>query len=144
MIGVADGSADYIVAQSIYSHTGENLFRRSVSAIARCLNLSGQALFTVVLPGDESSEIMPLGSETEGWLYPYCLAFTEPEVFDICQGCGLHIQRLPWFHPRQTWFRAVTNPAHLMNPSMLAELGTGKPLFDERFKGASPLRGGSI
>lgn len=133
MSGVADASADYIVAQSIYSHTGADLFTLSVQAAARCLSPAGQFLFTTILPGDAGAGTMPRGQDTRGWLYPGCLSFDTSEVEAVCGAAGLHVQRLPWYHPRQTWFRATLDPGLRITDDMLAALGTGKPLFDNRF-----------
>ncbi|QGX96786.1 class I SAM-dependent methyltransferase (plasmid) [Roseovarius faecimaris] len=133
MTGVADDSADYIVAQSIYSHTGADLFTLSVAAAARCLSPTGQFLFTAILPDDAGVDRMPRGPAHEGWLYPGCLSFAEADVSAVCSAAGLHVQRLAWYHPRQTWFRAIRDPALRMTEEMFATLGTGKPLFDKRF-----------
>ncbi|MFK7940751.1 MAG: cyclopropane-fatty-acyl-phospholipid synthase family protein [Roseovarius sp.] len=133
MRGAAPGSADYIVAQSIYSHTGSALFQTSIEAAARCLAPSGQMLFTTIIPGDKGSQSMPKGTEYEGWLYPKCLSFEADDVMRACKMAGLHVQQLKWFHPRQTWFRATLDEGLQMSPEMIDKLGTGRPLFDNRF-----------
>ncbi|MFC6582717.1 methyltransferase [Sulfitobacter aestuariivivens] len=133
MTGVADGSADYVIAQSIYSHTGVDLLETSFQAVARSLTPSGQFLFTAILPDDAAAASMQRGLEFDGWLYPQCLTFSGSDVEAECAKAGLHVQRLPWYHPRQTWFRATLNPDLRMTQDMFATLGTGKPLFDSRF-----------
>lgn len=130
---VTDGSIDYIVAQSIYSHTGYDALLASFKAAARCLNEDGQYLFTIVTPDNLGAKNMAAGAETSGWAYPQCVTFIADEIAEHCATCGLHVQKLPWFHPRQTWFRATLNPSLAMSDQMMADLGTGKPLFDQRF-----------
>jgi len=130
---VADASADFIIAQSIYSHTGLDLFATSIHAAARCLSPTGQLLFTAILPDSTGVKNMPLGAEIAGWVYPGCTCFTHEIILQVCADAGLHVQQLNWFHPRQVWFRATHTPDLQLSPEMEAQLGTGKPLFDKRF-----------
>lgn len=130
---VVASSADYIVAQSIYSHTGQDALLTSLKAAARSLNGNGQYLFTVVTPDNMGAQNMAAGAESSGWIYPKCVTFTADEVSAVCAEAGLHVQQLPWFHPRQTWFRAVISEHRCMSAEQMADLGTGKPLFDPRF-----------
>ncbi len=133
LAAVPDGSADFIVAQSIYSHTGGDLFGRSLAAVARSLAPDGIFLFTVVTPYDPAAARMPRGADTTGWVYPGCVRFGVPEVIRLGLEAGLHMEPLSWFHPRQSWFYAVRNPARRLTPDMVALLGSGKPLFDARY-----------
>lgn len=130
---IADGSVDFAVAQSIYSHTGQDMLLASLEAVARCLNETGQYLFTAVTPNDPGAKQMETGAQSSGWIYPKCVTFSVDEVTTLCAQFGLHVQHLPWHHPRQTWFRATRDPGLAMSDQMLAALGTGKPLFDPRF-----------
>ena len=136
MTGVGDESADFIVAQSIYSHTGSDLFEASLAAAARCLAPQGQFLLTIIRDGDAGAQTMPRLAETQGWVYPDCVGCDPADLQARCAALGLEIQELPWFHPRQTWYRAVKDPALVMTPEMFAQVGTGKPLFDPRFRSA--------
>ena len=134
MSGVEDGGSAFIIAQSIYSHVGSDLLQTSMAAVARCLSEQGQFLFTAILPDCPHAGNMPRASSYSGWLYPGCTVFEEAEIQQACRGAGLHVQRLPWYHPRQVWFRAVASPDRLMTPEMISELGSGRPLFDRRFE----------
>lgn len=126
------GTVDFAVAQSIYSHTGADEMAASLKRVAAVLAPRGQFLFTAIIPGDSGVGQMDLGRDVSGWVYPECVSFMPGEVEELAQGAGLHVQALPWFHPRQTWYRA-TREAQPLDAEMLAALGTGKPLFDERF-----------
>lgn len=131
---VADASMDAVVAQSIYSHAGSASFARSLSALRRVLAPGGQILMTVILPQDPGfSDIAP-GSAAPDWVYPDCVGYLETEVQALCDAAGLSVQRLDWFHPRQTWFRATATEAESLTPEMCAALGTGRPLLDARFQ----------
>lgn len=125
---------DFVVAQSIYTHTGHDLFTRSVKVVADNLAPGGQFLFNATIPGDLNYSGSEPGREKPGWNYPECVSFDADTVTEICQQAGLFVQRLDWFHPRVSWFRAVHNPKFLLTDAMLAQLGTGRPLFDRRFK----------
>ncbi|MBK5921006.1 hypothetical protein CCR80_08175 [Rhodothalassium salexigens] len=96
-----DGRFDMIVAQSIYSHTGTGLLARSLTAIAGALAPAGQALVTIIEggrdhPGDQ-------------WVYPGCVTVRPATLRRLAARAGLGCERLPWFHPRQTWYR-LTGP----------------------------------
>lgn len=132
---IEDGGMDFAVAQSIYSHTGADLMQRSLAAVARVLAPTGRFLFTVIVPGDPGHARMEQGSDASGWIYPECVAYQESDITALCAQCGLAVQRLNWFHPRQSWFHATPNADALLTPGMLEQLGTGRPLFDPRFQG---------
>ena len=133
MSGVAENSADFVVAQSIYSHTGLDLFETSLRAVSRCLAQSGQFLFTLFRPLNVANSAIQDGAKQNGWFYPECVTYAPDTTKRIFEDTGLHVQQLNWFHPRQCWFRAVRDPKLVMNDAMMAALGTGKPLFDSRF-----------
>ncbi|MEO0866656.1 MAG: methyltransferase, partial [Pseudomonadota bacterium] len=132
LTGLDPASVDTAVAQSIYSHTGRDTFSTSLRGIARVLKPQGQALFTVVDPA-QATKVTPKGIDSAGWIYPGCVTYGRAAVLALCKAAGLHVQRLDWFHPRQTWYRAVRDPDLRLNRAMRAALGTGRPLFDPRF-----------
>lgn len=130
---VAARSQDFVLAQSVYSHAGADIFDVSVRAAAKVLGPAGQFLFTAIVPGAAGFARLELGIKTQGWKYPDCLSYTEEEVRDICARASLRVQKLAWFHPRQAWFRAVADPDLLLSREDEQEMGSGKPLFDPRF-----------
>ncbi len=134
LAGVADHSSDFIVAQSIYSHVGLDLLQSSLAAASRCLSQQGQFLFTAILADCAGAANKTKGSAYSGWLYPECTLFEEDAITEACQQSGLHVQKLSWYHPRQVWFRAVRDPDMCLTTHMVQQLGTGRPLFDTRFK----------
>jgi tetratricopeptide (TPR) repeat protein/SAM-dependent methyltransferase len=87
---------DFIIAQSIFSHTGEDLIKIAFNNIQRSLTDDGIALVTFI-KGEQNFA-------GNGWIYPDCVEFTESTILTFIEACGLHVKELPWFHPRQTWF----------------------------------------
>lgn len=124
---------DFAIAQSIYSHTGMDLFRNSVAQIRQVLAPGGQFLFTIIEQGSPNSHKMENGTDVGGWIYPYCVTFDPQTAVGVCAEVGLTAQRLSWFHPRQTWYRATLDGSTL-DAGQIASLGDGKPLFDTRFR----------
>jgi len=128
-------SFDFVVAQSIFSHTGHDLFQKCMKNVARVLKPNGQFLFTVL------DETVPQYSflkdkdeyQKNGWIYPQCVVIEESVVQAISQDAGLYVQAIDWFHPRQRWYRAVLDEDLMLTSKQFATLGTGRPLFDERF-----------
>lgn len=125
---------DFIVAQSIFSHTGGDILDRPMEQARMSLNPGGQFLFTIIDEYTELYDRLQHGNEGKGWKYPGCFKFDKADVHERCERAGLHVQRLDWFHPRQSWYRAVLDEAMLLDDSRLAQLGTARPLFDDRFE----------
>ena len=86
---------DYAFAQSIFSHTGLDLFEKWLSEISDHINNSGVLLATFLVDDEDSRE--------SGWIYPGCVKFTPSTVKEISLKYGLRFQLLDWFHPRQSW-----------------------------------------
>ncbi len=126
---------DFIVAQSIFSHTGLDMLEGALSSARDVLAPSGQFLFTAITESAPGfGERSPLGRDAKGWIYPECVSFSEDEITSICNRAGLQAQRLAWFHPRQVWYRAVTNPDMLLNCQHAKIMDAGRVLFDDRFQ----------
>jgi cyclopropane fatty-acyl-phospholipid synthase-like methyltransferase len=119
---------DFIVAQSIFSHTGTDLLERALERAAASSHAKTQILFTVLDESSVSSSKL-LGPELSGWFYPECVEYREADILSLCMKLGLQAERLDWFHPRQSWYRAVLNTGSVLNSDQRAKLGVGKPLF---------------
>lgn len=91
---------DYVVAQSIFSHTAPDLLERWIGDVA--LRLSEQGiLFATVLEGDAECD-------GKGWVYPECVEYRLQTVATIARNHGLELKELNWYHPRQTWCALVS------------------------------------
>lgn len=86
---------DFAFAQSIFSHTGIDLFEVWLSDISRHLSNDGILLGTFLIDDSDSKET--------GWIYPGCIKFNPKTVEQIAIKYELNFQLLNWFHPRQTW-----------------------------------------
>lgn len=86
---------DYMVAQSIFSHTAPDLLTQWLQEAACHLQDSGYLLATII-EGDTPCE----GS---GWIYPECVEFPLDYVRRVAAEQGLEVLPLNWYHPRQTW-----------------------------------------
>lgn len=87
--------ADFAVAQSIFSHTGTDLFEQWLSELSFHLKPTG-ALFGTYIQGEEDDS-------SQGWIYPGCIKFTDQKVEEMAAKYGFSVRVLPWEHPRQTW-----------------------------------------
>ncbi len=123
---------DFILAQSIFSHTGTDLMRKGLKNAAGVLKPTGQLLFTVLDETTSSFGEVEDARTKSGWVYPACVNIPEKELNAICSDVGLFIQPVSWFHQRQRWYRATLSPNLLLDTDQLAELGTGRPLFNSR------------
>jgi SAM-dependent methyltransferase len=90
-----DGSIDFAVAQSIFSHCGMDLIWRWLSGLAPRLSAGG-ALVATYLPAETDYE----GS---GWVYPECVTFRPASLADTARDAGLIMTAIDWWHPRQSW-----------------------------------------
>ena len=88
---------DFVVAQSIFSHTCLSLVIKGMHSIAGSLKDDGKALVTFVeRPRDYDG--------SEEWVYPECTHFRRATIARVLEETGFYWRRLPWFHPSQTWY----------------------------------------
>jgi len=99
-------SFDYILLQSIFSHTSVVLLHRALSEVARLLSVDGQALFTVITSDCPGADAMPSAADIEGWRYPGCVKIDVRRLFSIAEESRLQLEFLDWEHPRQQWLKA--------------------------------------
>jgi len=124
---------DFMVAQSIFSHTGKDLATAALTDFRACLNADGLLLATFLQPEQ-------LGNAPEfagaGWVYPDCVAYPIDSVIAMASACGLHAAPLQWPHPRQTWFA-------MAHSASLVEAARDRVANDVGSRGdTSALRGG--
>jgi SAM-dependent methyltransferase len=121
---------DFIVAQSIFSHTLRELAVRGLRNFRAALAPGGLVACTFV---DAAPAPPPTNVGADGWVYPDCVGFATDEVAGMFADAGLVGVRLPWFHPRQTWYLAATEAAHLPGEDELRLLD-GVVLRDPEFQ----------
>lgn len=131
-VSAFDRKFDFVIAQSIFSHTSMQLMQQAISNVAGILGPSGQFLFTALTEDAPDSDRIARGKDVSGWVYPKCVGFAEEEIVEICRENGLFAEKLDWFHPRQTWFRCVREEAQTLS-SKGVQLDSGRVFFDARF-----------
>lgn len=118
---------DFIVAQSIFSHTGRAMAQAALANMPAVMHDASVALVTFVEAGAEGEDDL-----SPGWVYPGILRYHHATVMEIVKAAGLAGQRLPWFHPRQTWYLLARQPRTLLTRAELGVLD-GSVLRDPRF-----------
>ena len=119
---------DFVMAQSILTHCGADIFQWLLGSVVEVLTREGKFLFSVIC----SEGHFDKPTET-GWIYPSCVAYGAIEVALMCRRAGLHCLKLPWYHPGATWFVAAHSADCLPSASELWLL-RGAVLFDPQFE----------
>ena len=125
---------DFIIAQSILTHTGVDLFKKFLETAAACLKPNGLVLFTVLHNKDEALPLPP-----DGWLYPDCTIFHPKTVQNILGESPLTGKLIPWYHKISYWYCAGFNEDMLPTDDQLQFL-TGTVLRDEQLKASLKSR----
>lgn len=128
-----DVDFDFIVAQSIFSHTSLSIVDRALQNMAARLTWTGLALVTFI-EGQEDY------SGDADWIYPGCVSFRRRTIERCLTQAGLRFRRLRWFHPRQTWYALAKTDESL--PSRLENMLylNGAVLRDTRFEPSARKR----
>lgn len=100
---------DFVLAQSILSHTYADLAQLVLTRAGEVLADGGTFVGTMLWrrPALDIHVRRPRGGDGSGWLYPGTVAYSWREWQHLLAAAGLAGTRLPWLHPRQTWFAAV-------------------------------------
>lgn len=109
---------DYIIAQSIFSHTGEGASRRALESFKGSLAPGGLIVVNWMV-GEEQPEFDP---DTSDWVYPQCVTFRPERIERIAAEAGLALRVCPWWHPGLTWYVLGHSEADLPDPAFLASL----------------------
>lgn len=120
---------DFIVAQSIFSHTGPDLVEKGLAGFRRALAPRG-LLAVTFNHGEEDCD----GS---GWYYPdqagnRKVTYRPGTILSFARAAGLAITPIPWYHPRQHWYLLAHDAGRLPAGSMMQHL-RGAVLFDPDF-----------
>jgi cyclopropane fatty-acyl-phospholipid synthase-like methyltransferase len=87
---------DFILAQSIFSHSSQNQIRRCLSEVKKVLLPDG--IFAATFVKGDSDYV------GDGWVYPGCVNYTEEKMHSLCKEADLSCNVLKWCHPNnQTW-----------------------------------------
>ncbi|HET9729780.1 MAG TPA: class I SAM-dependent methyltransferase [Acidimicrobiia bacterium] len=100
---------DFVLAQSVFSHTYRDLARVGLGGIADALAPGGLFVGTVY---ERFPVFLPAGTaaapdSSSGWEYPGAVAYSWREWRSMLAEAGMVAKRLRWFHVRQSWFVAA-------------------------------------
>lgn len=119
-------SFHFIMAQSIVTHCGPDLFRKLMRSFASVLEPEGLILFSYIRCDG------PVDSPGDGWHYPACVPYEEPQVTGFLAEAGLFGASIPWYHPGASWHVAACSETRLPSEEE-RRLLTGAVLFDPQF-----------
>lgn len=120
-----DVKFDFIVAQSIFSHTGIDLVERALNNFHKALAQDGRVVLTFV---NGSKDF-----EGNGWIYPGCVLFKHSTVLKFAKDAGFFATRIPWYHPRQSWY-ILTKDRRLLPTKYMKSFLKGAVLFAPEFE----------
>lgn len=97
---------DFIIAQSIATHTGPDMLAQLLRGAASALASSGVFAFSYIRCEDEATI-------ENGWHYPQCIEYSERRMIDRMAAFGLAARPVLWFHPGAVWMLAAHSEEHL-------------------------------
>lgn len=110
---------DFIVAQSIFSHTGMQAGRLALNAFKPVLAPGGLILANWLI-GEERDH----DPDTVGWVYPDCVIHTPERVDGLIAETGLFGRRCAWHHHGGlAWYVLAARPEDLPDQAFLDALG---------------------
>lgn len=123
---------DFILAQSIFSHTEIELTRTALKNFRQALTPGGRCVVTFAVghasfPGTD-------------WVYPKTVSYPRTLIRQLADACDLDSTELNWFHPRQRWFLMVAKGDRLPRTSELDMLN-GVVLYDPKLSVSASLIG---
>lgn len=110
-----DTQFDYIIAQSVATHTGPDMLDDLFSGASKVLGDNGLFLFSYIRD-DETPEAGP------GWHYPACVSYSFQDLTEKLGQYGLVTAALPWFHPAASWMIAAKDASLLPSGDRLKVL----------------------
>ncbi|KDA00629.1 type 12 methyltransferase [Hyphomonas polymorpha PS728] len=97
---------DFIIAQSVATHTGPDLLQKLLSGAAASLKPSGLFLFSYI-PSQTPTR------PADGWYYPDCVEYEEADMLARLALHGLRGRPIPWYHPAARWIIAAKDETAL-------------------------------
>jgi SAM-dependent methyltransferase len=119
---------DFILAQAIFSFCGRDIISMALQNFKESLRPNGIIAATFA---EGSPDFDGLG---HAWVYPSpnYIRYRPSTIKQFAKETGLFIRRIPWYHPRQTWYILTSDKKRLPTKRMLRYL-KGAVLFDPDF-----------
>lgn len=106
-LSVFDRKFDFIIAQSVFSHTAPAQMTRCLGEARKVM--TSTSIFAATFVKGETNH------EGDEWVYPGCVEYTLEFMKDLAGQHGLACIPLEWYHPNgQTW-TVITDPANVEN-----------------------------
>ena len=86
-----EDTVDFIIAQSIASHTGVAETRKLLKNVSAVMNEDSIAMITYIRCGVESKS-----NKEDGWFYPECVTYTDGHMASEAAALGLMAYRTSW------------------------------------------------
>lgn len=115
---------DFVIAQSVFSHTHVDLLRLAFSEIAKTLAPGGK-LFATWVEGQREKE-------GTGWIHKGARQYTWEELERHLNESGMAARRLSWPHPRQSWFVAALPEDEATIEALAGALRDPRPSWIEK------------
>ena len=115
---------DFIIAQSIFSHTGRDLIKVALDNFKKSLKSNGLIAATFIEGINDF--------DGNGWVYPGCVSYRRSSIKRFAEDIGLFVTKIPWYHPRQTWYLFANRKNRLPDRAVLHYL-SGVVLLDPEF-----------
>mmetsp|Transcript_65406 Transcript_65406/g.143448 ORF Transcript_65406/g.143448 Transcript_65406/m.143448 type:complete len:333 (-) Transcript_65406:62-1060(-) len=96
---LADSTFNFLIAQSIFSHTGLDMFEGAMKKIKGHMTDASVFLLTFVRGGR-----WPDCRISKGWIYPGCCVMTDEAIQQVATRHELFAVPLKWRHDRQQWW----------------------------------------
>lgn len=104
-----DRDFDYVMAQSIATHTGPDQLAQLFAGVGAVLAGDGLFLFSYI--NNEKAD-----APGDGWHYPACVAYAQKQIMATLANAGLVGRPLPWHHPGASWMAAAKTESRLPSP----------------------------
>jgi SAM-dependent methyltransferase len=131
------GAFEFVLANSIASHTGPAMMTALLRSIRQALAPNGIAAVTFC-------HSLGKDNTAEGWFYPKSVSggpgtvsYRRQTIGRNVRAAGLKGEPIPWFHPRQTWWLLVPEESELP-PRAFRRLAWGISLSPQLAQSWSP------
>jgi SAM-dependent methyltransferase len=116
---------DFILAQSIFSHSGADLIAVALRRFREALEPDGLVAATFAEGVEDSMD--------SGWVYPGAVRHRPATIERLIALAGLPAVRIPWYHPGQAWYLLAHDGRRLPDRAMRRHL-RGAVLYDPEFE----------
>lgn len=114
---------DFIIAQSVFSHTGARATGKALAAFAGSLAPGGLIVANWLLGHETAGPPV----ETTDWAYPECVEYLPDRIVRLAGEAGLVTAACPWRHPELHWFVMARSVDDLPDRERLKSLHLGPP-----------------